>query len=76
MAVSLTLPPPARIISTPPEVVRLGVGEEERVNTDMQKILLQAYGQVAEKASRAKTREAACTITVDRVVRVERLRGT
>jgi len=52
--------------------------EEDHVNSEMQKILLRAYRQVAEKASLAKIsmREAAYTIAVERVARAERLRGT
>jgi glutamate dehydrogenase (NAD(P)+) len=52
--------------------------EEERVNAEMEKILLRAYRQVAEKASLARIsmRAAAYTIAVERVARAERLRGT
>jgi glutamate dehydrogenase/leucine dehydrogenase len=51
--------------------------EEEHVNTEMQKILLRAYRQVAEMGSLAKIpmRAAAYTMTVERVARAERLRG-
>jgi glutamate dehydrogenase (NAD(P)+) len=52
--------------------------EEDRVNAEMEKILLRAYRQVAEKASLARIsmRAAAYTIAVERVARAERLRGT
>jgi glutamate dehydrogenase/leucine dehydrogenase len=52
--------------------------EEERVNAEMEKILLRAYRQVADKASMAQIsmRAAAYTIAVERVARAERLRGT
>jgi glutamate dehydrogenase (NAD(P)+) len=52
--------------------------EEERVTTDMTKMLTRSYQQVAEMASlgQISLREAAYTIAVDRVARAERLRGT
>lgn len=52
--------------------------DEDRVNAEMQKILLRAYRQVADRAAKEKIsfRSAAYTIAVDRVARAERLRGT
>ena len=52
--------------------------EEERVNEEMKKILLKAYRQVADLATKEKItlRDAAYTIAVDRVARAEKLRGT
>jgi len=52
--------------------------DEDRVNAEMQKILLRAYRQVADRAAQEKIsfRSAAYTIAVDRVARAERLRGT
>ncbi len=52
--------------------------EEERVNTEMHKILIRAYRQMAELAAQEKIpfRTAAYTVAVDRVARAERLRGT
>ena len=51
--------------------------DEDRVNSEMRKILVRAYQQVAEMAAKEKIsfRSAAYTIAVDRVARAERLRG-
>ncbi len=52
--------------------------DEDRVNTELHKILTRAYRQVADMAAKEKIpmRLAAYTIAVDRVARAEKLRGT
>ncbi len=52
--------------------------EEDRVNQEMHKILIRAYREMADLATREKIsfRTAAYTVAVDRVARAERLRGT
>jgi glutamate dehydrogenase (NAD(P)+) len=52
--------------------------DEDHVNSEMHKILMRAYRQVADQATAEKItlRDAAYTIAIDRVARAERLRGT
>jgi glutamate dehydrogenase (NAD(P)+) len=52
--------------------------EEDHVNSEMKKILLRAYRQMADMAARDKIslRTAAYTLALERVARAERLRGT
>jgi glutamate dehydrogenase (NAD(P)+) len=52
--------------------------DEERINRDLEQIMVKAYQDVAARAKKEKIslRTAAYCIAVERVARVEKLRGT